>query len=153
MTDSATEVDATTEEEPKAPAKVFTQEDVDRIIADRLARERKVRAQEELDKSGDLSERLSAAEKRAQEAELKALRLTVAAEKGLTPSQAKRLVGETQEELNADAEELLATFAPPKVEDDGRSVPRELLKPGASPGDEDVVDADKIAESILSRKF
>lgn len=56
------------------------------------------------------AERLSAAEKRAQDAEQRALRLEVAAEKGLTPGQAKRLVGATREELEADADDILATF-------------------------------------------
>lgn len=59
-----------------------------------------------------LTERAEAAEKRAAEIEGRALRLEVAAEKGLTPAQAKRLVGETREDLEADADDLLATFKP-----------------------------------------
>lgn len=39
------------------------------------------------------------------------LRNEVALTKGLTPAQAKRLVGDTREALEADADELLATFA------------------------------------------
>jgi hypothetical protein len=58
------------------------------------------------------TEALSAAEKRAADADARALRLEIAAEKGLTPSQAKRLVGATREELEADAAELLETFKP-----------------------------------------
>lgn len=50
---------------------------------------------------------LAAAEKRAQETELASLRASVALEKGLTPTQAKRLIGSTREELEADADELL----------------------------------------------
>ena len=57
-------------------------------------------------------ERAEAAEKAAAAAESRALRLEIAAEKGLTPAQAKRLVGETREELEADASELLETFKP-----------------------------------------
>lgn len=57
-----------------------------------------------------LNDRLTAAEQRAQEAELRALRLEVASAKGLTPTQAKRLVGATKEELEADADDLLASF-------------------------------------------
>jgi hypothetical protein len=57
-----------------------------------------------------LAERADAAEKRAIELETQAMRLEVAAEKGLTPAQAKRLVGSTREELESDADELLATF-------------------------------------------
>jgi len=59
-----------------------------------------------------LTERAEAAERRAAEIESRALRLEVAAEKGLTPAQAKRLVGETRDELVADADELLETFKP-----------------------------------------
>src|SRR5690242_675195 len=59
-----------------------------------------------------LTERAEAAERRAAEIEGRALRLEVAAEKGLTPAQAKRLVGETREQLEADADELLETFKP-----------------------------------------
>jgi hypothetical protein len=52
--------------------------------------------------------RADAAEARAAEKEAAALRAQVALDKKLTPSQAKRLVGSTQEELEADADELLA---------------------------------------------
>lgn len=51
--------------------------------------------------------RADAAEKKTQETELAALRASVALEKGLTPSQAKRLVGGSREDLEADADELL----------------------------------------------
>jgi cell division septum initiation protein DivIVA len=64
-------------------------------------------------------ERAEAAEKAAAAAEARALRLEVASEKGLTPAQAKRLVGETREELEADASELLETFKPAASTDDG----------------------------------
>lgn len=57
-------------------------------------------------------ERAEAAEARADQAESRILRLEVAAAKGLTPAQAKRLVGASKEELEADADELLATFKP-----------------------------------------
>ena len=59
-----------------------------------------------------VAERATEAEARATEAEAKALRLEIAFEKGLTPAQAKRLVGETREELESDADELLETFKP-----------------------------------------
>lgn len=59
-----------------------------------------------------LTERAEAAEKAAIAAEVQSLRLEIAAEKGLTPAQAKRLVGDTRDELEADAQELLETFKP-----------------------------------------
>lgn len=57
-----------------------------------------------------LRERVEAQERRAAEAEIRALRLEVAAEKGLTPAQAARLAGATREELAADADALKALF-------------------------------------------
>lgn len=67
------------------------------------------------------AEKRAAAEQRAVDAELRATRLEVAHEKGLTPAQAKRLVGATREELQTDADEVLKDFptapakqAPPK---------------------------------------
>lgn len=47
---------------------------------------------------------------RAEEAEMRAMRIEVAAAKGLSPAQAKRLVGSTREELEADADEIVAEF-------------------------------------------
>lgn len=52
--------------------------------------------------------RAEAAEKERDAIRVDALRNAVALSKGLTPTQAKRLVGTTQEELEADADELLA---------------------------------------------
>ncbi len=67
--------------------------------------------------SEKLAERLAAAERRAADAETQAARMEVAAEKGLTAAQARRLVGSTREELEADADDLLATFQPAGQED------------------------------------
>jgi hypothetical protein len=59
-----------------------------------------------------LEERATAAEKLAADRSLEADRALVALDKGLTASQAKRLVGTTREELEADADELLADLGP-----------------------------------------
>lgn len=69
--------------------------------------------------------RADAAEKKALETELAALRASVALEKGLSPSQAKRLVGASREDLEADADELLAdlkntTRTAPSAEGQGK---------------------------------
>lgn len=81
-------------------------------------------------------------------------RYEVALAKGLNASQAKRLVGSTQEELEADADELLETFGgstgkagttPP-----GRT-PEPHLSPrgGTDPADEPVeTNPAKLAESV-----
>jgi hypothetical protein len=74
------------------------------------------------DKSAE--ERRAAAEKRAADAELKALRLEVANDKGLTAAQAKRLVGATKEELEADADELLEILPARKEQEKDKPKPK-----------------------------
>ena len=81
------------------------------------------------------AERLADAERRIAAAESRALRLEVAAEKGLTPNQAKRLAGSTREELEADADDLLETFpaAPAQEATPPNGRPKERMRPGAVP--------------------
>lgn len=81
-----------------------------------------------------LTERAEAAERAAAATEVKALRLEVAAEQGLTPAQAKRLVGETREDLEADAKELLATFKPADSGDDSTEIVVDSLDLGTRGG-------------------
>lgn len=102
-----------------------------------------------------LAEGRQAAEERAATAEREAARLRVALRKGLTDVQARRLVGDSEEELEADADELLATFAPAQVSDtDLPSRPRERLRPGARPGaTPDETDPAKLAEAIPRSAF
>lgn len=105
--------DATTTEQPAKP-------DVPPEVARALKKANneaeklrlKLKEYEDRDKSEleKLAESQAAAERRAIEAEMRALRLEVAAEKGLTASQAKRLVGSSREDLEADAEEILRDF-------------------------------------------
>lgn len=159
------------------PEKTFTQEQLNRIVEERLARERQKYADyddlkakaaefdklEESKKSEEqkLLERIEAAEKRAQEAEkavkeaeLKALRSEIKVKFGLTDAQAARLQGDTLEELEADAKEV---FGEPKKEEEledkptpGSSRPREALIPGASNPDDKGFDGAAVAEKILS---
>jgi hypothetical protein len=63
----------------------------------------------ELQKAAD---KAAAAETRAAAAEARALRLEVATAKGLPASYAKRLVGDTREELEADADDLVKDYKP-----------------------------------------
>lgn len=91
--------------------------------------------------------RAEAAEKRAAQLESSVLRAEIAAEKGLTPSQAKRLVGSTREELEEDADDLLASFGSVKP----RPKPARELKGGREPLDEsaeDELDPMKLADKI-----
>lgn len=74
-----------------------------------LAKYRKAE-QDKADADRSEAEKRAAAEERATAAELRATRLEVAHDKGLTPAQAKRLVGTTREELEADADEILRDF-------------------------------------------
>lgn len=99
------------------------------------------------------SEKLTTLEKDLTTAQADAARFEIALEKGLTKSQAKRLVGSTRDELEADADELVADLGlDEKDETSTPSRPREKLKPGASNEDDDeTVDGDKIAEKILSK--
>ncbi|MEU6204585.1 hypothetical protein ABZ814_13470 [Micromonospora musae] len=139
---------------PETAQSTFTQADVDRIVADRLGRERgkyadydqlKAKAGEfdklaeaqktEAEKS---AERLTAAERKAADAELSSLRLDVALDKapeGMPVAQvrklARRLTGTTKDELEADAAELFGDFKPAAATSTRR--PIEALKPGALP--------------------
>lgn len=106
-----------------AEPKTFTQEEVNALLAKQKREQfgdygdlkKKATQFDELTEQSKTeqqraTEALSAAERRAAEAEASALRLEIAAEKGLTPAQAKRLVGSTREELEADAADLLENF-------------------------------------------
>ena len=101
---------------------------------------------------------------RADKAEGELMRLRVALRKGLTETQAKRLVGTSEDELEADADDLMASFRPPepakqdsKDDDDDepeptrpadqRRRPQERLRPGAVP------DADMQPEETDPRKL
>lgn len=104
----------------------------------------KTEAQKAADKAAE-------AEKRAQEAETRALRLEVAVSKGLTPSQAKRLVGATKEELEADADDFLESIKP--ADDKGKPPggPRERLSGGSDPTEEpEETDPAKLADKVRS---
>lgn len=95
--------------------------------------------------NADATSKLSAAEKRL-------VRLEIALAKGLTQAQMKRLVGDTQEELEADAEELLELLGESKtVESKGR--PKDL-RGGGKPGDGTSLemDPDKLAAAILKKR-
>lgn len=111
--------DPTPESQNDPPAQTFTQADVDRIVRERVQRERtKFADYDELkEKAGSattLEERVAEIERTAKASEERAMRAEVANAKGLTPTQAKRLVGSTREELEADAAELLADLGAQK---------------------------------------
>lgn len=99
-----------------------------------------------------LTEKLSATEKRAAEAELRAARLEVATDKGLPLSSVKFLTGETQEELSASADELIALMGTNEQEPAAPSRrPQERLRPGASPDAEPEQSPKEIAASLFKQ--
>jgi hypothetical protein len=140
----STDPNPTPDPAPDPPPDAFTQADVDRIVADRLKREREATKTKYADYDDlkakaagatTLEERVAGIEQQAKESEQRALRAEIANAKGLTPSQAKRLVGSTKEELEADADELLKDIGAQKKA--GNHVPREGNNPKpAKDGDE-----------------
>lgn len=78
------------------------------------------------------AEALTKAEAAAQEAATKALRYEVAAEKGIDLAFASRLTGSTKEELEADADALMALI--PKAPEAASEPPAGPTVPGQQPG-------------------
>lgn len=98
------------------------------------------------------TERASELEGRLTAAEANAARYEIALEKGLTKSQAKRLVGNTREELEADADELLSDLG---VDDDKPSPsrrPQERLRPGAAPDAEPQKSPAELAAEVVKTR-
>lgn len=132
----STDPNPTPDPTPEPTPETFTQADVDRIVAERLKREREATRAKYADyddlkaqagKSTTLEERVAQIERQAKDSETRALRAEVANAKGLTPNQAKRLVGETREELEADADELMRDLDAQKA--NGNHVPTEGNNP------------------------
>lgn len=99
-------------------------------------------------------ERLAELETSAKTSTLEAARLRVALRKGLTETQAKRLVGDSEEDLEADADELMATFAPANGEEpSGPSRrPQERLRPGATPSAEPEKSPEELVDAVIQQR-
>lgn len=101
-----------------------------------------------------LADEKAAAENAAKSTSGELMRLRVAMRKGLTEAQAKRLMGDTEEELEADADELLETFGakkePGSDKDAGKPTrPKERLRSGAAPDEEpEETDPRKLAAAV-----
>lgn len=150
----------------KAEARKWERRAKENMEAARRLREAEEAEKTELQK---MAERAEAAEKRVAEAEGKLLRLEVAQAKGLTAAQARRLQGATREELEADADDLLAAFGAKKDEpkegdgDEGEAKPdesagaaifgrpKERLTPGAAPDHEPEKTPDQLADEVLKK--
>ena len=110
-------------------------------LADK-ARELEDAQKSEVDK---LNDRIKELEPTAHEA----ARLRVALDKGLTLKQAKRLVGDTEEELAADADQLLEDLGTPRPQVPARPKGHD---DGGKPSDA-TQDMSKLADSILESGF
>lgn len=110
----------------------------------------KLKEIEDKDKSevDKLREERDAAVKDRDEAKLQVTRLEVATSKGLTPAQAKRLVGATQEELEADADEFLSSIKPSDDKGTPPGKPKERLSGGGDPTEEPEPDMRKLVAEI-----
>lgn len=108
-----------------------------------------------------LTSELAEARTRAEKAEAKASRFEVALNKGLTLRQANRLVGDNPEELEEDADDLLADLKGSAGDDTGTdssddgagtgrpaSRPKETLRGGGNPDDGPPPDIRSIVEGI-----
>ena len=124
--------------------------------SDLAAARSKVKDFEDASKSEQekLTERASELEKNLTTAEANAARFEIALEKGLTKSQAKRLVGSTREELEADADELLADLGLDDEKPAPSRRPKERLRPGAAPEAEpEEADPAKLADAVQRAKY
>lgn len=144
-TSNAPEADESTEE---------SNDDTDQFDAER-ARDKIRKANAE---ARNLRERLAQAEKQKQDTEsagservtaLEAnlLRLRVALKHGLPESIAKRLSGTTEEELLADAEELMDLFGSKKPP---TQQPKERLRGGGDPTQPADVDIDEMVKRVFN---
>lgn len=160
------------ETDPPAPkkdpdeGKTFTQAELDRIVQDRLAKEKakyadydelkakaakldEVQAASKTDLE-KLTEQIEGLKKAQAQADEKALRAEVAMAKGLTAAQAKRLAGTSREELEADADEILEAFPVAKTEaptGPPSRQPKPDLKGGGDPTSE-TTDVKALVDSI-----
>ncbi|AEL19665.1 scaffolding protein [Mycobacterium phage AlleyCat] len=165
VTDNPVETSAT--EGGEAP-KTFTQAELDRIINDRLDRERakyagfddfKAKAEQfDAIKDGEKTElqrereAREAAEKRAEKAEFTALRDRIASAKGVP---AGSLTGKTEEELTASADSLIAWRDQNAPKPEPKPKPRNPagsgggLKSGATGAGGDAIDPKERAAAAL----
>lgn len=129
---------------------------------DELRKERDELKKKDQTDSERLTAELAEARTRAEKAEAKAARFEVALNKGLTLRQANRLVGDTVEELEDDADEMLVDLGKGPDDDTGddtssddgkpsgrpASRPTETLRGGGKPDDGPEPDIRSIVESI-----
>ena len=104
--------------------KKFTQADVDRIVQDRVNRE-KVKYDEVVAENTALKEKVAEHEKTS----LDSLKTKIATDLKLPPALASRLAGTTEAELKADGEKLLKEIGPKEPVGGGGNPADEVKKP------------------------
>lgn len=124
-------------------------------LRDRLKqlKEYEAKMKDEEDKNKSSEERFAEVAQAKTKVERDLWRATAAWSAGLTPAQAKRLVGDTPEELAEDAKALAEELGLTQEEDDipaPRRRPKEL-RGGASPDEDAPLDIDAIVASIPRR--
>jgi hypothetical protein len=93
-----------------------------------------------------------AAEQRAAKAEAELLRVRIAAEHDLSPADARRLIGDTEDELRADAAAYADERKPSKATGATRR-PTEQLRGGAEPDEQpEELDPEKLAAAIAAAR-
>ena len=127
-----------------------------RAAAEKRAKdaEARIKAAEDADKTEveRLQAQVAEMTKSAEAAVARADRYEVAASKGLTLAQARRLVGTTKDELEADADEMRSEL---EIGNGGKPSGRtqEDLKSGASNIEDEEPDAKALADSILGKAW
>lgn len=140
----AQEPPAKPETDWKAEAKKWeTRAKENKTAAERLAQMEESQKTEQQ----KLMERAEAAERERDEVRTEALRLRIAHEKGLTPKQAARLRGSSEEELLADADDLLSEFGPA-----GPRRPVGDVDQGARVAAPAPTDPKSLADAVLARR-
>lgn len=125
--------------------------------AQKDASDKKLRDDGELDKLVKQREQeRDEAIAKAREAELRATRISVAAEFKLSPTQAKRLQGSTEEELRADAEEMVKEFGLDKQQPNNPQPPpadpKKQTQTTVAPGGRTVAETDEERRGRLYKR-
>lgn len=116
---------------------------------------RRLREMEDAEKTETqkLTDKVTAAEKRAAEAEAKAIRYEVATELGIRPRHMKYLAGSTREDIEESAKGILddfpETYGKSDTDASQPTRPKERLRSGATPDEEpDETDPRKLAAAV-----
>lgn len=128
---------------------------ISKVNRENASLRRRLKEIEDRDKTDAQKAAEAAAEtsKRAERAERELLRISIAAEQGLSVADSRRLNGETEEELRADA---IAYAEERQVTAPGRAAtrkPTEVLRGGSTPNEPvEELDPVKLAEQIRSAR-